>query len=496
MWMEYIKDDEGRPVGIHASINGEHVCSIDLRHIDTFGFQPPPKIGKTMYFIKPFAGTQEACFIDRCSNAHMRERIDRITETCEVDASDDSSLFDLYDFFPNKVMSMKSSEYNKMQYLSRRYVYGKFCYFYKNVLESSKVDIKTVRRYGLWTRNKIYRYIKEFGLRAEQLCHSFPLLAVFIANVLYNEYPAIIKDQVIDLAGVANSMVMKGKSIKDICQALDMDPIWTRIPPGALSFHLISTDPFQGASSTSPCDMITFNTNIFSRADITDNLRRYSHNWKLYHYRSYIYLISLWADKKYEYQHWVIKHLTEFGKNHREIKAKYYNMKDWAYSKNNRYLTIKRKFSPEMSFKAAKEACDRWHRDIVIAQRKEQEERIEELRAYKFPRQWLPDYEDKGLSIEYINNQGSLLEEGICMSHCVGGSNYVQSIDCGESSIYSIKADGERAATIELVKDGKDIKIRQIQGHGNSRPEENIRSFASQWLAKFKPKAKGKGRCY
>ncbi len=86
--------------------------------------------------------------------------------------------------------------------------------------------------------------------------------------------------------------------------------------------------------------------------------------------------------------------------------------------------------------------------------------------------------EDK-ISISQITVPGELLQEGRAMSHCVG--TYLDSCLFGHCTIWSVRKNGERLATLELRKEKQ---IAQIRGKCNTYPGDVVVQLVQKWAKK------------
>ena len=73
---------------------------------------------------------------------------------------------------------------------------------------------------------------------------------------------------------------------------------------------------------------------------------------------------------------------------------------------------------------------------------------------YSFPKPWLPATRLNGYEIVPIANGADLYREGAAMRHCVG--SYGSLVTRGDCYIYSVREDGKRVATAEIIRaDGR-----------------------------------------
>ncbi len=399
------------------------------------------------------------------------------------------------------------------RYIAAQRVYRTFCHLYKDVLSSYPQDmLKTVRRFVVSERKHIFNYIQEDGIRAQQLCNTFPVIAWLIAKNISEDLD-LGSDRESEVCNGAlrrtREQVLEGVPVKKISQDLGIDPIFSRIPPqvvrslpvgkllsSLLSWHGLGAPMLESFGSKKDND-------VRDMKILADYIRRFSKGWKLYHYR----YVVCYQGPGYRNIHrqkiidWQMKNLVHAGKTYRDIIDTYQHMSDWM-RESNRYqypqgtIRPQRSFDHRMSFAHAKEASDRWHRDVAIAQAKELEKRAAELDKTFFPDPWLPsNYGKKDLAIVHIHTEGELYREGAALNHCVG--SYARRIHNGAYCVYGVRRthegqECERVATVGLTKDRKGkVVIDQVSGRSNNRTTSKVQRFVEQFVSKHQPKTQG-----
>ncbi|NJM34458.1 MAG: hypothetical protein HC850_06815 [Rhodomicrobium sp.] len=90
-----------------------------------------------------------------------------------------------------------------------------------------------------------------------------------------------------------------------------------------------------------------------------------------------------------------------------------------------------------------------------------------------------------GFQFVPLRTADGLLEEGRAMNHCVAA--YADKLSVGACLIYSVRRAKRRVATMEVMRErggtGKG-RIAQLQGHGNTKPGDDVIDAARLWLAR------------
>lgn len=85
--------------------------------------------------------------------------------------------------------------------------------------------------------------------------------------------------------------------------------------------------------------------------------------------------------------------------------------------------------------------------------------------------------EDQVWTIDEILSSKELIAEGVKLQHCV--YSYASSVINGQTSIWSLRCNGERLVTIEV--DNKNRLIPQVRGKQNRAPSAIETQYVSQW---------------
>jgi len=104
---------------------------------------------------------------------------------------------------------------------------------------------------------------------------------------------------------------------------------------------------------------------------------------------------------------------------------------------------------------------------------------------YTFPPPWYPGGPVAGYELVPLISSLDLYQEGRTMRNCV--ASYGERVVDGDCYIYSIRQNGERVATAEVVKgrDGK-VDVGQVRNNCN-RPAPEIEFVVREWLSRQAP---------
>ena len=126
-----------------------------------------------------------------------------------------------------------------------------------------------------------------------------------------------------------------------------------------------------------------------------------------------------------------------------------------------------------MSLRTVLFLSDEWHNAVADS---------DEVLGHKFafPQPWYPVGEVRGYSIEPIMNAAELYQEGKAMHHCV--STFAHDVAAHERYIYSVKRDGDRVATVELVDTRGHIVLGQVRGRRNTKTSAPVMRAIRSWM--------------
>jgi PcfJ-like protein len=189
-----------------------------------------------------------------------------------------------------------------------------------------------------------------------------------------------------------------------------------------------------------------------------------------------------------DYARWVARHWSSLGHTKDEILACTADIRDWIRAHDKRRpLDVLRTITPEQveairvctgvfpHFEAALkdptvELLGRPFRPnmsarTVIALSDEWHEAVSKVRGkdIRFPAPWYPAESINGYDIVPLENYESLFQEGRAMHHCV--ATYADRMAAGVASIYSMRREGARIVTIELVQFKGKASLRDVRGY-------------------------------
>ena len=187
---------------------------------------------------------------------------------------------------------------------------------------------------------------------------------------------------------------------------------------------------------------------------------------------------------KLDFATWTARHVFDLGSTFDAIESRLRDLMDWvrACSSTDEFDFFKaepahgkefvtRKFTPCMSLATVLRLSHEWHEAVADNMTGPQ---------FEFPAPWLPAQSIDGLDFLPITHSADLYREGKFMHHCVG--IYADYVRRGRCFVYSVRAEGERMATIELIGDEQQILIGQIRGPCNSEAAPALQKSARKWL--------------
>ncbi len=137
---------------------------------------------------------------------------------------------------------------------------------------------------------------------------------------------------------------------------------------------------------------------------------------------------------------------------------------------------IKKPWQPSMRFAKATEGMQLWLDEVARL--------FKPVRPRRGPGRYSRRIEG-GLRMVALRTGPQLREEGRLMDHCVG--TYAHLVAAGDCMIFSVREGEQRLATVEVRRHGRSgaHQIVQLQGHANRRPNEQVRKFAHDWVARY-----------
>lgn len=147
-------------------------------------------------------------------------------------------------------------------------------------------------------------------------------------------------------------------------------------------------------------------------------------------------------------------------------------------------------FNPDWSFEQALVATRRWHDELAIRAPVAEAARPD----WRTPIDYAPlplAMEVDGYSFDALQTREALHEEGARMHHCV--RLYSEKVARGTSRIYSVRRNGVRIATLELVRTSRAgattqrFAAAQLKGPHNSSPAVEVAEAAARFLRAVNP---------
>ena len=311
--------------------------------------------------------------------------------------------------------------------------------------EAAKPEaLKQARRFPFRHRYKVYR-AGAVSSRFLQLIAVFPVLAVAILESTPNWNRL-----------QAEHLVEIGAPLKKIASLMGVPMALRKVKPGAahlaLSLLEIPADPrLIHAYMPHPLPSMRF--------------------WlRAVRYASWI---------SPDFAEFIAKHATEVGATVDEASTWIEDTADWvraclpACDQTPRLAAefVTRQFSRGMSVKTVTALTHEWHEAAASNMTGP---------SYEFPEPWAQPGKIGDYEIVPITNNADLYREGNAMHHCVG--TYGESVREGRCYIYSLRRDGARAATIELVQFDGRVDLGQIRGPCNRSVPREIALAVRKWF--------------
>ncbi|MEM1370839.1 MAG: PcfJ domain-containing protein, partial [Pseudomonadota bacterium] len=137
---------------------------------------------------------------------------------------------------------------------------------------------------------------------------------------------------------------------------------------------------------------------------------------------------------------------------------------------------IGRRWSPQQKLSNSTRAALMWSHEIV---------KFAAMRPIRRgPGRYSRGNRTNGLVMVALRRPESLIEEGQLMNHCV--ASYIDDVARGDCLIFSLRRNGQRVATMEVVRSGarrQEARIEQLYGPSNSRVDRATYAAAKAWVA-------------
>jgi hypothetical protein len=334
--------------------------------------------------------------------------------------------------------------------------------------EAADADaVRAARRFAFRHREHIYRAVAH-SRRAQQLTETFPVLALAIYSERWQarKYGKPLVEpcdtqtrfqswnaeaaELSSRKSEAVHLVDRGARLRDVAGVMGIPMALRRIKPGAA--HWV-TDLF--------CRHPEF---LNFMPDTTPRQRI----WLL------VVNGAQWVDD--EFSKWAARHVPQIrGRTGREVGNFLADIADWASAgtapdAGREFVT--RPFTQSMSLTTATELSADWHEAVA--------NNLANGPDAIFPAPWCPPAKLGDYEILPIEDAATLYREGTAMHHCIG--TYSRRVLAGELCIYSVRRNGERAATLALLKHDGSVYLEQIRGACNSEPPMAIITMVRRWL--------------
>jgi hypothetical protein len=299
--------------------------------------------------------------------------------------------------------------------------------------------IKLARRFTFRDRYPIYCATAR-STRALQFPETFPVSARRI-YCDWSDRP--------DLRADAIRLVERGALLRDVASLEGIPMAWRRVRPGAA--HLV-------AARLVPYELSGL------LAYMPDSLPRMR-----------FWLRAVCGAGRIGsggFAEWVAKNAMQIpGRSADERFAFLCNLRDWVSASYEAHPFVVRPFSPTMSLRTVTKLSADWHEAVANNLDGPQ---------HTFPEPWLPATRRNGYEIVPIAHSTDLYREGAVMQHCVG--TYADRVMSGDCYIYSVREDGKRVATAEIVRAGNRAGLAQIRGPCNAQASKEIVATMQRWL--------------
>lgn len=324
--------------------------------------------------------------------------------------------------------------------------------------------LRIARRYPPEFRMGIYR-MAATEPRLRQLAETFPAAAAIMAV-----RPG-------ERALQARSAVLRGSRLAVVADELGWPLAFRKIPPGAVRY------------------LLGIRHELLTRPEI---IHRHLPQ-TLPEIRRWLAALHLALERDGPFVEWVARNAPAMGRTMVEVQTLVSDISDWVRAsyvsevldlpphilKASSGLSwraprelgaalVTRRFHPDMSLKTVLQLSDEWHEAIAMAQPEGQD--------VTFPPPWLPGGEVEGFEVVPITTGADLWMEGRAMRHCV--ATLKAEVLGGARYIYSLRRDGERVATFEMLRQGKKAVLGQIRGHCNANVPKEVEAAVRKWLRK------------
>jgi hypothetical protein len=315
--------------------------------------------------------------------------------------------------------------------------------------------LKQARRFALCHRYEIY-CAAATSPRFLQLTSVFPVLALAILGSRRNW------DRI-----EALHLVKIGAPLRRIADLMDVPMVLRKVKPGVahLAFPMLET------LAQNPRLIETFAQNPrLIDAYMPQSLPRM---------RFWLRVLGFASRISPDFAAFAAKHTTEVQATIAEADLWFEDTADWVRAclpapgqpprPGAEFIT--RRSSPDMSVKTVTALTHEWHEAVANNMTGP---------SCEFPEPWAQPGKIGNYEIVSITNNADLYREGNAMHHCVG--TYGESVREGRCYVYSLRKDGARVATIELIQFDGRVDLGQIRGPCNSSVPREIAFAVQKWF--------------
>jgi hypothetical protein len=331
--------------------------------------------------------------------------------------------------------------------------------------------VTQARRFRFGHRQTIY----ETGARSRralQIIEAFPVLALAIyCDPRGRDLPGIRSPIPTEQRIVAAGLVERGASLRKIADLMDVPMALRRVKPGAADAAL-----FAVGSHVLADELI--------HAHMPESLPQM---------KAWLGATAIASRTGSDFVEWTAKHALEIAGRREEILSFLDDIADWVRASRRACVPtqdlraalddpfprvrshgeefVTRPFCSDMSLKTVKRLSHDWHEAVA--------------NNMDGPNQLFPDpWCEGGLVADYeilpITNSADLYREGRAMHHCVGA--YSEEVRQGNAYFYSVRKDGDRIATVELIRNNPCARLGQIRGMCNSVVGDEIKRAVRKWI--------------
>ncbi|MCP4304566.1 MAG: hypothetical protein GY788_06775 [bacterium] len=320
--------------------------------------------------------------------------------------------------------------------------------------------VTQARRFRFGSRRAIY----ERGARSSRVLEfivTFPVLALEVYRPAGPagrfDRPRAIQD---GRSIVAARLVERGAPLRQIAGLMDVPMSLRRVKPGAADAAIRMLRSHKLADA-------------LIHTYMPDSLPRM---------KAWLAAVEFASRTGRNFVEWTAKHAFEIAGRTDEIVSFLSDTADWITACNPSddpfgalpspgAQLVTRPFCSDMSLRTVKRLSDEWHEAVANNMDGPNQE---------FPDPWCEGGLVGDCEIRPITNSAGLYREGHAMHHCAG--TYAEKVREGRSYIYSVRNNGNRVATAEIVRRGQRAVLGQLRGPCNSQVSPETKQAIRKWL--------------